>query len=250
MRVLVCVKRVPETGARITLTPDEQAIDTSYLGFTISPHEECAVEEAIRIGAAHDASTTVLTLGPPEAVEQLQNAIAMGIGGAMLLEAEGDWGPQATAAAIASAVQAQAEPFDLLLFGNESADNGNYQVAVRVAVVLGLPCVTGVKGIEIADGKLVARREAGGGWEIFELPLPAVVSVKEGINLPRYPSLPGRLRAKKTPVERTPVEPRDEGMAKVRLATPPDEGKTVEILGEGPAAAPRVVEMLREIGVA
>src|SRR5262249_10308295 len=145
MRVLVFVKRGPETGARITLTPDERAIDTSYLGFTISPHEECAVEEAIRIAAAHDASTTVLTLGPPEAVEQLQNAIAMGIGEAKLLEAEGDWGPQATAAAIASTVQAQAEPFDLLLFGNESADNGNYQVAVRVAVALGLPCVTGVK---------------------------------------------------------------------------------------------------------
>jgi electron transfer flavoprotein beta subunit len=246
LRSLVCIKRVPETGARITLTDDEQAIDTSYLGFTISPHEECAVEEAIRIGG----ETTVLTLGPPEAVEQLQNAIAMGIGEAILLEAQGDWGPQSTAAAIADVLRARPEPFDLLLFGNESADNGNYQVAVRVAVALGLPCVTGVKAIELADGKLVARREAAGGWEIFELPLPAVVAVKEGINLPRYPSLPGRLRAKKTEIERLSPEPRAEGLAKVRLTAPPDEGKHVEILGEGVAAVPRVVEVLKEIGVA
>ena len=102
MNTLVCVKRVPETGARITLTADEQAIDTSYLGFTISPHEECAVEEALRIGG----TTTVLTLGPAAAVEQLQNALAMGIDSAVLLESDvADWGPEATAAAIADAVR-------------------------------------------------------------------------------------------------------------------------------------------------
>src|SRR2546422_8793423 len=102
MNVLVCVKRVPETGARITLTPDEQAIDTTHLGFTISPHEECAVEEAIRLAAQHGGATTVLTLGPAAAVEQLQNALAMGIEDAILLETDGggDWGPGATGAAV------------------------------------------------------------------------------------------------------------------------------------------------------
>ena len=164
LNVLVCVKRVPETGARITLTTDEQAIDTTHLGFTISPHEECAVEEAIRLVALHGGTTTVLTLGPAAAVEQIQNALAMGIEEAILLETDGgDWGPEATAAAIADAVRARAEPFDLLLFGNESADNGNYQVAIRVAVALGLPCVTGIKAIEIRDGTALARREASGG---------------------------------------------------------------------------------------
>ena len=143
----------------------------------------------------------MLTLGPAAAVEQLQNALAMGIEQAVLLETDGDdWGPQATAAAIADAVRDRG--FDLLLFGNESADNGNYQVAIRVAAALGLPWVTGIKGIEIADGVVRARREAGGGWEVFELPLPCVVGVREGINLPRYPSLPGRLRAKKAEIER------------------------------------------------
>jgi electron transfer flavoprotein beta subunit len=243
--VLVCVKRVPETGARITLTADEQSIDTSFLGFTISPHEECAVEEAIRLGG----STTVLTLGPAAAVEQLQNALAMGIEQAILLETDGDdWGPEATAAAIAAAVRDRG--FDLLLFGNESADNGNYQVAIRVAAALGLPWVTGIKGIEIADGVVRARREAGGGWEVFELPLPCVVGVREGINLPRYPSLPGRLRAKKAEIERIAPERRAEGMEKVRLVVPQEAAKSVEILGDGPAAAPRVAELLRELGLA
>jgi electron transfer flavoprotein beta subunit len=248
LNVLVCVKRVPETGARISLTADEQAIDTAHLGFTISPHEECAVEEAIRLAAEHGGSTTVLTLGPAAAVEQLQNALAMGIENAVLLETDGDdCDPQATAAAIAEAVEGR--PFDLLLFGNESADNGNYQVPIRVAHALRLPCVTGIKGIDVGEGNVTARREAGGGWEVFELPLPAVVAVREGINLPRYPSLPGRLRAKKTEVERIAPERRAGGPEKVRLALPAEQGRTVQFLGEGAEAAPRVVEVLRELGL-
>jgi electron transfer flavoprotein beta subunit len=242
MNTLVCVKRVPETGARITLTSDEQAIDTSYLGFTISPHEECAVEEALRIGG----TTTVLTLGPAAAVEQLQNALAMGIDSAVLLETDvDDWGPEATAAAIADAVRSQPAPFDLLLFGNESADTGGYQVGVRVAHALGLPCVTGIKRLELGDGVAVAGREARGGWEIVQLPLPAVVTVKEGINLPRYPSLPGRLRAKKAPIERIAVTPRESRLEKLRLVVPEEERRTVERLPD----AAGVVEVLRELGL-
>ena len=244
MKTLVCIKRVPETGARITLTADEQSIDTSYLGFTISPHEECAVEEAVRIGG----STTVLTLGPRPAEEQLRNALAMGIESAILLESDGgDWGPEATASAIADAVRDRG--FDLLVFGNEAADTGGYQVGVRVAHALGLPCVTGVKGLEVRDGGVVARREAGGGWEVFDLPLPAVVSVKEGINLPRYPSLPGRLKAKKAPIETVAVSARPSRLEKVRLVVPTEAPSSVEILGSGAGAAPRVIEVLREIGV-
>ena len=248
MDVLVCVKRVPETGARITLTADEQEIDTAYLGFTISPHEECAVEEALRLVEAHGGSSSVLTLGPAAAAEQLRNALAMGIGSAILLETDGgEFDPAATAAAIVEAVGDRG--FDLLLFGNESADSGGYQVAVRVAAALGLPCVTGVKGIEVQDGRVVARREASGGWEVFEVPLPAVISVKEGINLPRFPSLPGRLRAKKQELETHRPERREPGLEKVRLIVPQEAQSTVELLGNGPEAAPRVVEVLRELGV-
>jgi electron transfer flavoprotein beta subunit len=250
LNVLVCVKRVPETGARITLTPDAQAIDTTLLGFTISPHEECAVEEALRITEQHGGSTTVLTLGPSAAREQLQNALAMGVDAAVLLETDGqDWNAEATAAAIAEAIRARPEPFDLLLFGNEAADTGDYQVGVRVAHALGLPCVTGIKGIAIEEGRLAARREAAGASEIFELRLPAVVTVKEGINLPRYASLPGRLRAKKTPIERIEPQRHASALETIRLVVPAERQSHVEILGRGAEAAPRVVEVLRELGL-
>jgi electron transfer flavoprotein beta subunit len=248
MDILVCVKRVPETAARITLTADEQEIDTSYLGFTISPHEECAVEEALRLVEAHGGSTTVLTLGPAAAAEQLRNALAMGIDSGVLLETDGgEFDPAATAAAIVEVVRDRG--FDLLLFGNEAADSGDYQVPVRVAAALDLPCVTGAKGIDHDDGRVVARREASGAWEVYEVPLPAVISVKEGINLPRFPSLPGRLRAKKQELETHRPERRAPGLEKVRLVVPVEEPSSVEILGNGPEAAPRVVEVLKELGV-
>jgi electron transfer flavoprotein beta subunit len=249
LNVLVFVKRVPETGARLTLTPDAQAINTALLGFTISPHEECAVEEALRIVEQHGGATTVLTLGPAAAAEQLQDAMAMGIGRAALLETDGsDWNAEATAAALAEAIRAQPEPFDLLLFGNEAADTGDYQVGVRVAHALGLPCLTGIKGIVVEGTRLTARREAGGGWEIFELPLPAVLTVKEGINLPRYASIQGRLRAKKARIEKIEPRPRTSALKTVRLIVPPEQETHVEILSGGPEAAARVVGLLRELG--
>jgi electron transfer flavoprotein beta subunit len=254
MNILVCVKRVPATGGTIVLTADEQSIDTRYLGFTISPHEECAVEEAVRIVEAQGGTVTVLTLGPPEAEEQLRDSMAIGAERAILLETDGsDWDPIATADAIVDAIQADegnGQPFDLLLFGNEAADTGDYQVPVRVAAALGLSCVNGVKGLEVGDGMATARREAaGGGWEVYELSLPAVVAVKEGINLPRYPSVPGRLRARKKEITRIERERRGGGLSKLRLRLPQERGTTAEVLGTGPEAAPAVVEMLSRIGV-
>jgi electron transfer flavoprotein beta subunit len=253
MNILICVKRVPATGGRMTLTADEQEIDTRYLGFTVSPHEECAVEEAIRLVEAHGGTSTVLTLGPAVAAEQLRDAMAMGVDRALLLETDGaEWDGSATAAAIVEAVRAQhaaGTDFDLLLFGNESADAGGYQVGVRVAHGLDLPCLTGVKALEVQGDKAVAKREAGGGWDVFEVPLPAVITVKEGINLPRYPSMPGRLKAKKKPIEQVTPMPHAAGLEKVRLKLPPAQESKVEILGNGPEAAPQAVEALRKLGV-
>jgi len=157
--------------------------------------------------------------------------------------------PQATAAEIVEAVRAEAEPLDLLLFGNESADAGGFQVAIRVARALGLPCVVGAKALEVRDRTAIIRREAAGGWEEFEVALPAVVSVKEGINLPRYPSVPGRLKAKQKPVERREPAARPARLELRRLEVPQGRDQQVEILGEGPEAAPRVVELLRSVGV-
>jgi electron transfer flavoprotein beta subunit len=251
MNVLVCVKRVPLTGGRIVLTDDERAISTRHLGFTISPHEECAAEEAVRLIERHGGSSTVLTLGPAEAEEQLRDVMALGVERAVHLVTSGEeeWDPQATAAAIVAAIKGQPEPYDLLLFGNESADAGNYQVPIRVAYALGLPCLAGVKALSVNGGVVRCEQEVPGGRDVYELSLPAVLTVKEGLNLPRYPSVPGRLRAKRKPLDARTAERPDARLEMVRLRLPEDAGKHVQILGHGREAAPAVVELLQDLGV-
>lgn len=251
MNILVCVKRVPLTGGKIVLTDDARAISTRHLGFTISPHEECGCEEAVRLIEQHGGSSTVLTLGPPEAEEQLRDMMAIGIDRAIHLVADGsdEWDPQATAQAIVEAIQNDAEPYDLLLFGNESADAGNYQVAIRVAHKLGLPVVTGIKAITAEDGSLRCEQEVPGGRDVYMVPMPAVVTVKEGINLPRYPSVPGRLRAKRKPLEASSLARPEPKLEMVKLTLPPGSGKQAEILGNGAEAAAPVVGVLRDLGL-
>ncbi len=226
-------------------------MDTRFLGFTVSPHEECAVEEAIRLVEKHGGAVTVLTLGPEAAVEQLREALAMGAERAVLLESgDHEWDAGATAAAIVEAVRAGGAAYDLLLFGNESADAGGYQVGIRVAHALGLPCVTGIKALEAGDGVVVARRPAKGGQESFTLPLPAVVTVKEGINLPRYPTFHGKMRAKKKEIGRVAPQWAGNDLEKVRLIAPPAVARAqAEVLGQGATAAPQVVELLRKLNL-
>jgi electron transfer flavoprotein beta subunit len=255
VEICVCVKRVPMVGGTIVVTPDEQDVDPAMTGFTVSPHEECGVEEAVRIVERLGGSVTVLTLGPPAAAGQLRDMLALGANRAILLQTDGtEWGPAGTAAAIADAVRGHG--FELLFFGNEAADTGGYQVPVRVAHALGLPCVTGIKRLEVAagtesgSGRIAAGREYAGVQETFEVPLPAVVSVREGINLPRYPSLPGRLRAKRAPIETIElgVAP-PEGLNKRRLTVPPASGSRAEVLGTGVEAVPALVRVLDDLGV-
>ena len=248
MRILVCVKRVPLTGGKMVLTEDEQALETRHLGFTISPHEECGVEEAVRLVEQHGGEVTVLALGPAEAEEQIRDCLAIGANRGILLQTDGEeWDPQATAAAIVE----HAAEHDLIVFGNESADAGNFQVGIRVAHALGRPVVTGLKGLSVEeDGRLRCEQEVTGGRDVYLVPLPAVVSVLEGINLPRYPSVPAKLRARQKPVERhTPARP-EPRLERLRLVVPAGQGKQAEILGRGPDAAPAVVEVMRELGVA
>jgi len=247
MDVLVCIKRVPATGGRITLTDDDRAIDTKSLGFTVSPHEECAVEEAVRLIEQHGGASVVLTLGPPVAEEQLRDALALGIDRGVLLETEASWSAEATAEAIAIATVEQETPFDLLLFGNEAADTADHQVGIRVAQALGMPCVTGVKSLEVVDGRATARREGADGTEVYELDLPAVITVREGINVPRYPSIPGRIKAKKKEVAHMPVERPDETLEFLKLVMLPERPSEVKVLGTGPDTAPAVVDILLDL---
>jgi len=254
MNVLVCVKRVPITGGKIVLTPDERGIETRHLGHTISPHEECGVEEAVRIVEQHGGAAVVMTLGPAEAEEQLRDTLALGADRAIHLVTDGsDWDPEATAAALVAAIRAEQaggnDP-DLIVFGNESADSGNYQVGIRVAHALGRPCVTGLKGITVQDGRVRCEQEVGSGRDVYDVPLPAVVTVLEGLNLPRYPSVPAKLRARRKPVETSEPAAREPRLEMAKLTVPPGRGRQAELLGEGAAAAPAVVDLFKKLGVA
>jgi len=261
MRILVCVKRVPAPGARINVTVDGQTVDATHLGFTTSPHEECAVEEAVQLAETHGGEVTVMTLGPTEAEEQLRYAASVGVHHLVLIPIdEVDWDPQRTAAALAEAiveVETTHGAFDLILFGNESADAGGFQVGVRVANRLDRPMVNGIKGIEVdsdeltdvSTGVVSARREIDGGFEVYELPMPAVLGVKEGLNLPRYPTMKGRLASKKAVVITDERVADVGGQTRVRLHRPVEQISETVILGTGPEAAPAVVDLLEELGV-
>jgi electron transfer flavoprotein beta subunit len=253
MKVLVCIKSVPAVAGRITLTADSRAIDTKHLGFAIGPHEECAVEQAVRFVEAHGGEAVVLTLGPAGALEQLRDALALGIARAIHLVTEGEeWDPESTTAAIVDAIRADeaaSGPFDLILLGNEAGDSADYQVAVRLGRALGRPTVTAIKGMAIGEGTVRCEQEVDGGRDVYELLLPAIVAVLEGINLPRFPSVPGRLRAKSKPVEvGQPARPAQR-LEMVRLVVPQGSAKQAEVLGRGPEAAPAVVRVLQDLGV-
>ena len=261
MKILVCVKRVPAPGARINVTADGQTVDAAHLGFTTSPHEECAVEEAVQLTEAHGGEVTVMTLGPAAAEEQLRYAASVGAHHFVLIPIDDvDWDPQRTASALAEAIAAVEETngaFDLILFGNESADAGGFQVGVRVANHLGRPIVNGIKGIEIGgeqggeldEGVAADRREIDGGFEVYNVPMPAVLGVKEGINLPRYPTMKGRLASKKAVVDTDERTVEAGGQVRLRLHRPVEQISETVILGTGPEAAPAVVDLLEELGV-
>jgi len=196
---------------------------------------------------------TVLTLGPPEAAEQLGSAASVGAPPGVLVPPDGSaWDPQRTARALTSAIETLEEaegPFDLLIFGNESADSGGFQVGVRVAFALGRPIVGGIKGIEIDGTTVRARRQTDSGFEVYEMPIPAAVGVKEGINLPRYPTMRGRLASKRLEVGELAMEAPRGGQSMRRLNRPADVVSETVILGEGPAAASAVVDVLAELGL-
>lgn len=249
----MCIKRVPETSSEVRLTDDSMGIDAGFVGYTLSSHDECAIEVASQIADDTKGTATVLSVGSPEASEQLRGAIALGCRAATLLEADLDrFGPADVAAAIAAEVKSREDAgdgYDLVLVGNDAADTGDFQVGVRLAYLLGRPVVTGIATAEIDGDTVVAKAVGGAGTEIYSLPLPAVVAVQEGGVDPRYPSIPGRMRAKRARIDQRPAAVTPSGSGRVRLRRSAPRPSEVQILGEGPDAASALVDVMYEIGV-
>jgi electron transfer flavoprotein beta subunit len=261
MNILVCIKRVPDISGSVSLDDAGWSIDESGLGHTMSSHEECAVELAIGTAAAIGGTVTVLTLGPAEAAEQLRAAVAVGANDGILIETAdpSEFGPEDIAQVIGDVIRDRAEAgqtFDLVLLGNDAADLGDFQVGIRLAYDLEYPVLTNIQMLSPAagsgggdSGTIEARGIGPAGAEIFSLELPAVIAVQEGGVDPRYPSITGRMKAKKAKILEYDAPEPGAGNPRIRLELPEEKASSVTILGEGPDAAPALVDVLEEIGV-
>lgn len=251
--VLVAVKRVPDITEEVVLTSDGQSVDGTRSGFTMSAHEECAVELATQVAGATGGQATALTIGDADAVEQLRNALAVGCTAATHVLGEPfSFGPADVAREIAAVVHAHSDEgrgHDLILLGNDAADSGDFQVGIRLAYELGRPVVNGASTVSVEDEHVVAVGEGPDGQETYRVPLPAVVTIREGGVEPRYPSVPGRLKAKKIAIEERQPASEPAGGGRVKMVLPPPTPSAVQILGEGPEAAPAVVDVLEKLGV-
>ncbi len=244
MNSIVCVKRVPDSAARIRVAADGKGIDPSGVKFVLNPYDEIALEAAMQQKeAAGSGTVTAICLGPEEAKETLRTALAMGADEAILLKAEGS--PDGLAVARALADELRGREYDLLLFGKQAIDDDNMQVPAMVAELLELPCVTVVVGLEFEPGSCVATREVEGGHEVVELELPAVLAAQKGLCEPRYPSLKGIMAAKRKPLEEKEVQLAEPAVSLLSLREPP-AGVEGEVVGEGAEAVPELVRKLRE----
>lgn len=244
---LVAVKRVVDSSSEVVLTDDAQAVDGRFAGFTMSAHEECAVELAVRLGEPR-----VVTLGDADAVEQLRAALAVGCTAATHIVADPQtFGPADVARELAGVVREHGH--DLVLLGNDAADSGDFQVGIRLAYELGWPVVNGAQTVAVEDapdGPTATVHVSGpDGHETYRLPLPAVVTVLEGGIEPRYPTVPGRMKAKKVPIEEREPSAPPAGTGRVRLLLPPPTPSDVQVLGKGAEAAPAVVDLFERLGV-
>ncbi|QIM20217.1 electron transfer flavoprotein subunit beta/FixA family protein [Phycicoccus sp. HDW14] len=251
--VLVCVKRVPDPTGEVVLTPDGLRVDGRFAGYTTSAHEEAAVALAVQVAEPSGGTVTVLSVGSEESIEQIRSGIAVGATDGILVETDADLlGPADVAAAIAEAVQTRAAAgtqYDLVLLGNDAADTGDFQVGIRLSYLLDRPVVAGVQTVEVEDGRATLRGEGPEGTEVYEVDLPAVATVLEGGVAPRYPSVMGRMRAKKASVETIGWSGTAAGSGREALTVPEPPPSEVTVLGEGPSAAPALVAVLRELKV-
>ncbi len=244
MDIIAFVKRVPTTTMRVVVK-DSVRLDPTGVEYELNPYDEFAVEEGLKQrDAAGSGSLTAVCFGPAEAQKELRKVLAMGADAALLLENAGanDCDAMATASVIADAVRDR--PHQLLLFGKQAVDRDQHGVGPAVATLLGIPCITEVVQLTIEGGEVVAEREVEGAREVVRAPLPCAVTCQKGLNEPRFPSLKGIMAAKKKPMETVAVElpAATVEIVEMTLPAPRDAG---EMLGEGAAAVPALVDRLR-----
>lgn len=245
MKIAVCLKRVPDTESRFAIGPDKKSIDVSGLKFDLSDFDGYALEVALRLNEQHGGGEVVaVSLGPEGTQEILRKALSIGADRAIHLQADQiPFDGLAIAGALVPALEGQG--YDLILFGRNATDTGNACVGPMAAELLGLPCVSAVSFLEIQGDTGTAHRELEGVTETVSFPLPAVLSIDEGIARPRLPTLKGIMTAKKKPVDTRPAQLGEIRLSLETLELPP-ERTGGRIVGEGPDAVPELVRLLRD----
>ncbi len=247
MNILVCIKRVPDTATKIKVGADGKVIDEAGVQFVLNPYDEFAVEEAIRIKEkAGKGEVTVVSVGGADAATVIRNALAMGADKGIHVKDDAKRrDPCAVAKTLAKVVEGLNPKPDLIFCGRQAVDDQSLTVGPMLATFLGLPCVTDIVKLDLADGKAVVSREIEGGHEVVEVDLPALLTTNKGLNEPRYASLKGIMAAKKKPIQDLAI-PIAEERTIVRKMEYPPERKGGKIVGTGPEAAPELVRLLKE----
>ncbi|UAL46396.1 electron transfer flavoprotein subunit beta/FixA family protein [Sutcliffiella horikoshii] len=236
MNIFVLLKRTFDTEERLTVS--NGSINEDGAEFIINPYDEYAVEEAIQVRDTHGGEVTVVTVGSEEAEKELRTALAMGADKAVLINTEDDVenGDQFTTAKILAEFLKDKDA-DLIIGGNVAIDGGSGQVGPRVAELLDIPYVTTITKLEIEGGKATIVRDVEGDSEVLETSLPLLVTAQQGLNDPRYPSLPGIMKAKKKPLEELELDDLDLDEDDVEAKT-----KTLEIYLPPKKEAGRVLQ--------
>jgi electron transfer flavoprotein beta subunit len=246
MRVksIVCVKRVPDTEARVRIAADGKSVDAAGAKFILNPYDEFAVEAALKHKEAAGAGdVTVVSVGDSASAETLRTALAMGADSAVLLKTDGK--PEGLAVARILAEELKGREYDVALFGMKAIDDDLQAVGPMVAELLGIPAATAVTQFSAEGGRITAHREIEGGHEVVELRTPCVITLTKGAYEPRYASLKGIMAAKKKPLEEKAVTAGDSGV-EVRAFREPAQRQAGRIVGEGPDAVPALLKLLRE----
>ncbi|WP_286884469.1 electron transfer flavoprotein subunit beta/FixA family protein [Aneurinibacillus sp. UBA3580] len=203
MNILVCLKQTFDTEEKIVL--ENGKISEDGVEFIINPYDEYAVEEAIKLRDEHGGEVTVITVGPERAESALRTALAMGADKAVIVDSEDIEADEYSVAKILAAVIKDRE-YDIILGGNMAVDNGSGQVGPRLAEELNIAQVTTITKLDVDGGKATIERDVEGDVEVIEVSLPVLVTAQQGLNEPRYPSLPGIMKAKKKPMERLTID--------------------------------------------
>jgi len=244
MKIAVCIKRVPDMDLRFAIGAGGKALDPAGLKYDIADFDGYAVEVGLRLVEQQGpGEVVVVSVGPTAVQETLRKALGMGADRAIQLSAE-DVPFDGMAIARALAAELKDGGYDLVLFGRMATDSANQTVGPMTAHLMGVPCVSAVSKLDIAGGGGTAERQLEGASEKVEFPLPAVVTIDEGVARPRLPSLKGIMAAKKKPLEVKPAQLGEARLTVQSIALPPDRPPG-RIVGEGADAVPELVRLLQ-----